>query len=173
MVGPTLGAGAGSGRLSAFLMKLRVPNAALLFACCSMYFGTGWSMGLFTFPIKPLLTVKNYALEYVPEIASATAFLTVMTYVMYACIALMIYTEWRTPFRWMPFLVFGSVTASTVLTVYGIFPYNRMMAAGITDQNQLDQILNIFEQRSWIRIFLWSFQWSVVMIWFARQVRWS
>jgi hypothetical protein len=48
-----------------------------------------------------------------------------------------------------------------------------MMAAGITDQNQLDQILNIFEQRSWIRIFLWSFQWSVVMIWFARQVRWS
>jgi len=156
--------------MSAFLQRLRVPNAALLFACLSMYFGTGWSMGLFTFPIKPLLTVSNYSLEYVPEIANATAFLTVMTYVIYASLALMIYTEWHRYYRWFPFVVVCSVTASTLLTVYGIFPYNRMMAAGITDQNQLNQILNIFEQRSWIRIGLWTFQWGVIMVWFGCQV---
>jgi hypothetical protein len=46
-----------------------------------------------------------------------------------------------------------------------------MMAAGITDQARLSQILDIFEQRSWIRIILWSFQWSVMMIWFAWQLR--
>jgi hypothetical protein len=156
--------------VSGFLHRLRVPNAMLLMACCSMYFGTGWSMGLFTFPIRPLLTVHNYYLEYVPEIATATAFLTVMTYVIYAALGLMIYTEWRTPYRWFPFLVVASVTTSTTLTVFGIFPYNRMMAAGITDPAQLARILDVFEQRSWIRITLWSFQWSVMLLWFALQL---
>ena len=116
--------------MSAFLHRLRVWNAALLLACCSIYLGTGWSMGLFTFPIKPLLTVNNYYLEYVPEIANATLYLTAMTKLMYATLALMIYTEWRTPYRWFPFLVVVSVTAATLLTVYGIFPYNRLMAGG-------------------------------------------
>jgi hypothetical protein len=153
------------------LTKFRVPVAAVLFVCCSMYFGTGWSMGLFSFPIKPLLTVSNYALEFVPEVAAATYYFTYMTAIMLTAIAILIYTEWTTPYRWLPVFVGASVTTSTLLTVYVIFPYNNEMSAGITDPARLAAVLDIFMKLSWIRIALWSFQWSIMMLWFALQMR--
>jgi hypothetical protein len=164
-------AGTGGNEMSAILFRLRVPNAALLFLCCSMYFGTGWSMGLFSFPIKPLLTVDNYYLEFVPEVAAATNFFTYMTVVMLVCGAAMTYTEWHTKFRLVPIAVVLALIISTLLTIYVIFPYNDAMSAGIKDPAVLASTLTKWMDLNWVRISLWTVMWAVMMFWFALQTR--
>ena len=52
---------------------------AFLFLCVSMYFGTGWSLWLFSFPVTPQLTPAIYYLQFVPQVTAATEFFTQMT----------------------------------------------------------------------------------------------
>ncbi len=61
-----------------------VLNAAPPILCCSRDFGTGWSMGLFSFPIRPQITVENDDLPFVPKVTAAATFFTWMTLVMMA-----------------------------------------------------------------------------------------
>jgi hypothetical protein len=148
-----------------------VLNAALLFLCCSMYFGTGWSMGLFSFPIRPQITVDNYYLLFVPEVTAATKFFTWMTMVMMASAAAMIWTEWGTPLLFVPIIVLVAVSAATGLTVIKILPINARMAAGIKDPVELGQILDEWEALNWVRIALWSVQWAAMIVWFIAKAR--
>lgn len=146
-------------------------NAALLFLCCSMYFGTGWSMGLFSFPVRPQITVDNYYLMFVPQVTAATKFFTWMTMVMMASAAAMIWTEWHTPLLWVPIVVLVALCASTLLTVVVILPINNRMAAHITDPRELGQVLDKWEALNWVRITLWSVQWAAMIIWFLLKAR--
>ncbi len=146
---------------------LRIANAALLFLCCSMYFGTGWSMGLFSFPIRSQLTVDNYYLVFVPEVAAATRFFTYMTAVMGVSAALMIFTERRSWLCAIPIIVLVAVVVSTVLTVVWIFPYNDAMTSGIKDPAVLAKTLEAWMDLNWVRIALWSVQWAAMMLYFA------
>src|SRR4051812_1673409 len=114
---------------SAMKACLLTLNAAFLFLCVSMYLGTGWSMVLFSFPVVPKLTVDNYYLVFVPEVAAATAFFTTMTKLMLVSCFVMTWAEWKTHFRWVPIVVFAGVIAATALTMYYIFPLNNAMTA--------------------------------------------
>ena len=67
------------------MKALFILNKALLFACVSMYFGTGWSLVLFSFPGAMDLTPDNYYNQIVPQFTAATAFFTYMTWVMIFC----------------------------------------------------------------------------------------
>jgi hypothetical protein len=146
-------------------------NAALLFLCCSMYFGTGWSMGLFSFPIRPQVTVNNYYLLFVPEVTAATRFFTWMTMVMMASGAGMIWTEWHTPLLWPPIVVLIALSASTLLTIIVILPINAQMAAGITRPMELNSVLDQWERLNWVRITLWSVMWAAMIVWFVAKAR--
>ena len=64
------------------MSRLRVINSILLATCVAMYFGTGWSLILFSFPIRPQLIVNNYYLHFVPQVTAPTHFFTWMTAVM-------------------------------------------------------------------------------------------
>src|SRR5688500_10493918 len=108
-----------------------VLNKALLFACVSMYFGTGWSLVLFTFPIAPKLTPDNYYNQFVPQVTAATHFFTYMTMVMMICCAIFIIEQWRSRDKWYPIVVLVLVIGATLLTIYFILDYNERMAAGI------------------------------------------
>jgi hypothetical protein len=141
-------------------------NAALLFLCCSMYLGTGWSMGLFSFPVRPKITVDNYYLLFVPEVTAATRFFTWMTMVMMASAVGMIWTEWHGALVWAPVVVLVAVSISTLLTVVIILPINKRMAAGITDPAELNRVLDRWETLNWVRISLWSVQWAAMIVWF-------
>src|SRR6266571_894880 len=76
--------------------RLVVVNDLLLLLFVSMYFGTGWSLVLFSFQIAPQLTVDNYYMQFVPQVTAATRFFTVMTSLMLICAALMILSLWGT-----------------------------------------------------------------------------
>lgn len=146
-------------------------NAGFLFLCCSMYFGTGWSMGLFSFPIRPQITVDNYYLLFVPEVTAATKFFTWMTIAMLASAAVMLWTEWSTVLLWPPVVVLVAISASTLLTVVVILPINARMAAGITDPVELGQVLDKWMMLNWVRIALWTVAWAAMIVWFIAKAR--
>ena len=144
-----------------------IVNKALLFACVSMYFGTGWSLVLFTFPIAPKLTPDNYYNQFVPQVMAATQFFTYMTMVMMVCSAVFIVEKWRSPDKWYPVVVLLLVVAATALTIYFIFEYNERMAAGITDPIELKTVLNKWMFLNVIRVSLWTLQWLTLMTYFS------
>jgi hypothetical protein len=144
---------------------------AFLFLCVSMYLGTGWSLWLFSLPLAPKLTLANYYLQLVPQVEAATAFFTPMTKAMIAANLVMIVAEWRTKVRWLPIIVLLAVIAATVLTVKFLFPLNVMMANGITDQAQLQEIVGKWIYFNKWRVTLWTIQWIGMMAYFL--VAWS
>lgn len=147
--------------------KLLLLNHSVLFLCTAMYLGTGWSLILFSFPIAPQLTVENYYLQFVPQVEAATHFFTYMTMVMIAACGVMIWGEWKTPYRWIPIAVLLAVLAATGLTMAFIFPYNKTMSHGITDPEVLKTTLNHWMFLNKIRVGLWTIQWLCMMVYFG------
>lgn len=142
-------------------------NKALLFACVSMYFGTGWSLVLFSFPIAPELTPDNYYNQFVPQVTAATGFFTYMTMVMMVSCIIFIIEEWKTNFKWFPIGVLILVIAATLLTTTYIIPYNELMAVGITDATELHEVLEKWMRLNVIRVSLWTLQWLLMVTFFA------
>lgn len=149
------------------VQKLFIGNHSLLFACASMYFGTGWSLVLFSFPIAPELTVDTYYMQFVPQVEAATAFFTYMTVVMLITSAVMIVAEWRTRMVWVPIVVLAAIVLATALTMIFIFPYNEAMSGGITDSDVLVDTLDRWMSLNRIRVGLWTVQWLSLMTYFA------
>ena len=147
--------------------KLIVLNHSLLFLCISMYLGTGWSLVLFSFPVAPDLTVDNYYMQFVPQVTAATQFFTYMTILMMALGGVMIFTTWKTRYRWVPIVVLLGVFAATGLTMWKILPLNELMSAGITDQAALHDILSRWMTLNRVRVGLWTVQWLAMMSYFG------
>jgi hypothetical protein len=142
-------------------------NSSFLFLCVSMYFGTGWSLVLFSFPMAPQLTVDTYYLPFVLPVEAATRFFTTMTKLMMVSCLIMIIAEWKTRFRWIPIIVLLATIAATVLTIYWIFPHNKAMREGIKDAAQLQQTLSAWIGLNKARVALWTVQWIAMMSYFA------
>ena len=85
--------------------KLLLLSYAVLFVGVSIYFGTGWSTIIFQLPMLPLLDVSNYYLHFVPQVAAATKFFTILVPVMCIICLVMLKAEWKTRFRWVPIVV--------------------------------------------------------------------
>ncbi|UII19331.1 hypothetical protein [Fulvivirga ligni] len=143
-------------------------NRTLLAACVSMYFGTGWSLILFSFPIAPQLTTANYYNQFVPQVEAATEFFTYMTMVMMVCCVVWIISEWRTTVKWYPIIILLLVILATLLTTQFIFEYNEKMASHITDPNELKITLDKWMTLNTIRVSIWTLQWITIMIYYLR-----
>lgn len=145
---------------------LIVLNDLCLFACTSMYFGTGWSLVLFSFPIRPRLTVDSYYDQFVLQVTYATRFFTWMTSLMIALAIVMTVSEWDR-MVWAPLIVLGGVVAATALTVRFILPLNRIMADRITDPATLDSVIGRWMALNRIRVGLWTVQWLTMAVYFG------
>ena len=146
-------------------------NDAVLFLCTSMYLGTGWSLVLFSFPQRRKLTVENYYDQFVPQVARATRFFTWMTVLMIATAILMIVAERHSAYVIAPAVTLAGVLAATGLTKKFIFPYNERMAAHITDNAELQEVLGRWMFLNVIRTSLWTAQWVAMMTFFALHLR--
>ncbi|MDZ7690201.1 MAG: hypothetical protein U5K69_03420 [Balneolaceae bacterium] len=139
-------------------------NKGILFACVSMYFGTGWSLVFFSLPSTEILTPENYYQQFVPPIERATDFFTYMTIIMMISAIIIIVEEWKSYRKWYPIGILAAVIAASILTSYFIFPYNEQLAAGITSQAQLDSILDIWQDLHMLRMFFWSAEWLLMLL---------
>ena len=142
-------------------------NEMVVFLGASMYFGTGWSTVLFSFPITPELTVDNYYLHFVPQVKAAVRVFTILTGVMIATGLVMLIAEWGTGLVWVPAVVIVLVAGSATLTVSLILPINRRMADGITDPAELREALVRWKTLTSVRVALWTLEWLVMAIFFA------
>ncbi len=140
-----------------------VLNDLLLFACVSMYFGTGWSLVLFSFPTGKTLTIDNYYDQFVPQVTAATRFFTWMTSVMIAAAVVMTVSEWHDRV-WAPLIILGGVIAATGLTVVAILPLNKVMEGHIKDPRLLDSTLMRWMALNRIRVALWTAQWLAIAV---------
>jgi hypothetical protein len=147
--------------------RLAVINDVLLLLFVSMYFGTGWSLVLFSFQIAPKLTVNNYYLQFVPQVTAATRFFTVMTSLMLISAGLMIWSLWGTALVWLPVLVILAVIAATAMTVIWILPLNNQMSAGIADPGQLQSIIGRWMGFNRVRVGLWTVEWLAMAVFFG------
>jgi hypothetical protein len=143
-----------------------VLNDLVLLGCVSMYFGTGWSLVLFSFPIRARLTVKTYYDQFVPQVTRATRFFTPMTVVMIVTAIVMLISEWNDHW-WAPAIVLAGVLAATGLTMRFILPLNKVMEAGITDPKVLDATLRKWMGLNRIRVGLWTMQWLAMAAYFG------
>lgn len=143
-------------------------NHVILFLCCSIYLGTGVSLVFFQFPLEPKLTPDNYYLIFVEPVENATRFFTWMTIVMLVTALVMLFTEWFTGIRWVPLVVLGALIASTLLTIFFIFDYNRELAAGVTDPERLRYVFGKWADLNRLRVSLWAIEWGAMMYWFYR-----
>jgi len=150
--------------MKTFLLSI---NKAILFACLSMYFGTGWSLVLFSFPIAPKLTPATYYNQFVPQVTSATHFFTYMTMLMLFCCVVFIIEKFKSPDKWYPILILVLTLATTAITIIFIFPYNNRMAAGITDQAELDTVLTAWIHLNILRVCIWTAMWLVMIIYYS------
>jgi len=146
-------------------------DATLLLLCTSMYLGTGWSLVLFSFPSKSTLHVDNYYDQFVPQVGRATRFFTWMTTVMFAAAIVLVVADRSSAYVIAPAIVLTGVIAATALTIKFIFPYNKRMAARITDEQELQSVLGKWMLLNWIRVSLWTVQWFAIAAWFAFRLR--
>ena len=147
--------------------KLLLLSYAVLLAGVSIYFGTGWSTVIFQFPTLPELNVSNYYLHFVPQVAAATTFFTILVPLMCVICLVMLKAEWRTRFRWVPIVVLLAIIAASSVTYFLIFPINHEMAAHISDPQQLSVAISKWVQYTWYRVALWSLEWVALMYYFA------
>jgi hypothetical protein len=150
---------------------LVIVDELVLFLGASMYFGTGWSTVLFSFPITPHLTVDNYYLHFVPQVKAAVRVFTILTSVMVLAGGIMLVAEWDTGLVWVPILVLALVIGSAALTVRLIMPINRRMAEGITDPAELREALRRWSMLTSVRVGLWTTEWLAVAIFFGVRAR--
>jgi len=147
--------------------KLLLLSYAVLFAGVSIYFGTGWSTIIFQLPMLPLLDVSNYYLHFVPQVAAATKFFTILVPVMCIICLVMLKAEWKTRFRWVPIVVLLAIVGASSITYFLIFPINHEMAARITDPQQLSIAIGKWVHYTWYRVVLWSLEWVTMIYYFA------
>jgi hypothetical protein len=150
---------------------LVLADEMVLFASVSMYFGTGWSTALFSFPIVPQLTVDNYYLHFVPQIKAAVRTFTILTGVICAAGLVMLAGEWGTGLVWAPIAVVAMAVGSATLTVRLILPINRRMAAGIRDPGELHAALVRWRALTLVRVWIWTAEWIVMAVFFAVRAR--
>ncbi|MTI23157.1 hypothetical protein E1176_19160 [Fulvivirga sp. RKSG066] len=151
------------------MSKIMTLNRALLMACVSMYFGTGWSLILFSFPIAPELTVDNYYMQFVPQVQAATNFFTYMTMIMMVCCIIWIISDWKNRHKWYPIIVLVLVIVATLLTTQYIFEYNQRMTDGITDAAELRDVLRKWMNLNTIRVSIWTLQWLTMITYYVNQ----
>ena len=147
--------------------KWLILDASVLFLCTSMYLGTGWSLVLFSFPDAKALKVSNYYDQFVPQVTRATRFFTWMTSVMSAAAVVAIVWERNSWHVAAPAVVLAAILVATGLTIKFIFPYNKRMAEGITDEAELQRVLGRWMFLNWIRVLLWTVEWVAMAAWFG------
>lgn len=150
---------------------LVVLDAILLFACASMYFGTGWSLVLFSFPGRSSLTVANYHDQLMGPVHRATKFFTWMTVVMLGAAVVLAIAEWGEWTMVWPLLALAGVVAATLLTTKFIFAYNKALDGQVASEQELQALLGKWMRLNVIRTLLWTFQWLAVAAWFFFQLR--
>lgn len=146
---------------------LLILNHAYIFFGTSLYVGVLWALHFFWFPTWTNLTVDNYYNQFIPQTTTATEFFTIVVPLMFLALVVLVVTEWKTAFRWVALAALVCLSTATYVGQLHIIPVNKILAAGITDQTLLSQLLQKWMFLNDIRWVLLTAMWLVMMYYFS------
>lgn len=144
-------------------------NHAYIFFFSSLYLGLFWSLNFFWFPTYGELEVGNYVDQIIPQTTAATRFFVVLIPIMALAIGVMLVTEWRTRFRWVPLAWIPGLGGTVLVQQLLIEPVNRALAAGVTDQAELLVLLQRWMLLNRVRGVVLTIMWIIMMVYFIRK----
>jgi Domain of unknown function (DUF1772) len=149
------------------MTALRLADGIALLLFASIYLGTGVTLVFFIFPIGPKLTPDTYRLPFVEPVQNATRFFTVMTILMLVGSIGLIALEYGNARLLLPAAYLLATLAATLLTTQRIIPINKRMAAGISDNAELQALLGRWARLNTIRGGLWGVEWVAIAAWWV------
>jgi hypothetical protein len=142
-------------------------NNAYIFFCSSLYLGLFWSLHFFWFPHYPeTLNLENYYDAIIPQTTTATKFFFITIPIMAVCIVIMLISEWKTRFRWVPILWFPGLFGPVIIQQLFIEKVNDQFIAGVTDMSTLKDLLHEWMFLNDLRWIILSIMWGITMYYF-------
>lgn len=147
-------------------------NNAYIFFCASLYLGLFWSLHFFWFPNYPnTLNLDNYYDAIIPQTTTATKFFFITIPIMMVAIAIMLITEWKTKFRWVPILWIPGLLAPVIIQQVYLEKINDRFIAGVSDINTLQKLLNDWMSLNDLRGIILTIMWGVTMYFYIAKAR--
>ncbi len=141
--------------------------ALLLFA--SFYFGFGASMAIFQFPGAVERTHPGQFPErFGGPLKLAVTFLTVWSTLMIVGGLILTIAKWdEGNYRWGPLIYLVATLAATSVTIFLIFPVNRVLNTPTNDAAFFRMTLAKWIRLNLARTALWTIEWLAMGLWFV------
>jgi hypothetical protein len=142
----------------------------LLMFGTTVYMGVLWALRIFWFPGWQSMTTDVVQEHFIGPTGRATVFFTWIVPFMFLFNVIMIYKEWKEPFRWASILSMIGILGSTIVGKGLIIPINDKIATGtVVDQAQLTSLLERWMSLNDIRWILMTIMWLALMYFFLRR----
>lgn len=147
-------------------------NNAYIFFCASLYLGLFWSLHFFWFPhYADTLSISNYYDAIIPQTTTATRFFFVTIPIMAIAIVIMLLTEWKSNLRWVPISWIPGLLVPVIVQQAFIEKVNNQLIAGVTDEQQLQELLKEWMFLNDLRWVILSFMWAITMYFFIAKAK--
>ncbi|MEO8146687.1 MAG: hypothetical protein ABI723_03565 [Bacteroidia bacterium] len=147
-------------------------NNSYIFFCSSVYLGMFFTLHFFFFPNYPhILHVNNYYDAIIPQTDTATRYFFVSIPIMSVCLVIMLITEWKTKFRWVPLAWIPGLLAPVITQQKWIEDINNQFKAGVTDEVKLHELLNQWMFLNDVRFYILAVMWGITLYYFIAKAQ--
>jgi len=151
--------------------KLLLLNHSYIFLISSIYVGLFTSLHFFWFPIFATLTTQNYYEHIIAQTTNATHFFFVVIPPMIFAIFVMLWSEWRTKFRWVPIAWIVGLGVPIWVQQGPIETVNTILKTHVTDQAQLQLLLERWMMLNHVRWGILTVMWCITLYYFVAKGR--
>lgn len=110
--------------------------------------------------------MSNYYEQMIPQTTAATRFFVFTIPVMYLAIFIMMWSEWRTKFRWVPIACLIGISIPVYIQQGMIERVNDALKAGVTEAAELAPLLQRWMMLNDLRWVILSAVWFIMMYYF-------
>ena len=151
--------------------KLLLIGHSYIFLIASLYVGLFTSLHFFWFPTFESLTVDNYYEHIMVQTTNATRFFFVVIPPMILAIFVMLWSEWKTRFRWVPIAWIIGLGVPIWVQQGPIEAVNAVLGTHVTDQAQLETLLQRWMMLNHVRWAILAVMWGITLYYFVAKGR--
>jgi hypothetical protein len=151
--------------------KLLLIGHSYIFLIASIYVGLFTSLHFFWFPTFETLTVQNYYEHIIAQTTNATHFFFITIPPMIVAIFAMLWSEWKTPFRWVPIAWIIGLGVPIWVQQGPIESINTILKTHVTNQAQLEGLLQQWMMLNHVRWAILTVMWLITLYYFVAKGR--
>ncbi|MCF1752661.1 hypothetical protein [Mariniradius sediminis] len=158
--------------MSSFKQTVVDISNAYIFFCASIYLGMFWSLHFFWFPNYPsTLNLSNYYDAIIPQTTLATKFFFITIPIMVVALVIMLNSEWKTKFMWVPLAWIPGLFAPVIIQQAFIEKINDEFSAGVSDEARLQVLLDDWMYLNDLRWIILTIMWGITMYFFIAKAK--